>query len=99
MNFQKKKKLIVPENLEKFLIELTVEILIHNPSDLNDFGYKYFKNIKEKESECLDKSEESLIDENEDKERSPNEDECKIFPTLSPLLLKEYKACNQEYFI
>ena len=50
MNFQKKKKLNVPENLEKFLIELTVEILINNPVDLNEFGYSYFKKIIERKA-------------------------------------------------
>jgi len=45
MYSQTKKRLNVPENLEKFLIELTVEILIHNPTDLNEFCYRYFKNI------------------------------------------------------
>lgn len=51
MNFQKKKKLNVPENLEKFLIELTVEILINNPVDLNEFGYNYFRKIIEKKAD------------------------------------------------
>ena len=48
MNYQKKKKLNVPENLEKFLIEFTVEILVNNPTDLNEFGYIYFTNIYQK---------------------------------------------------
>lgn len=52
MNYQKKKKLNVPESLEKFLIEFTVEILINNPRDLNEFGYMYFKNIYNKTMEA-----------------------------------------------
>lgn len=52
MNYQKKKKLNVPESLEKFLIEFTVEILINNPQDLNEFGYMYFKKIYNKTMEA-----------------------------------------------
>ena len=56
MNFpqiKKKKQLNVPENLEKFLIELTVEILVNNPVDLNEFSYWYFKSIYERENKQL----------------------------------------------
>jgi len=84
MNFQKKKKLNVPANLEKFLIELTVEILIHNPSDLNEFGYQYFKAIYEKKlpdfaskssNDLAEKSKQSLDDLQVDTQRSDESDD------------------------
>ena len=42
----------IPNDLESFLIKLTVNIIEQNPNDLDQFAFEYFDNIRLKNSRC-----------------------------------------------